>query len=106
MRFYTDENVPLAVTRGLRLRGIDVLTTQEAAMCGTPDEEQLGFAQQQGCVLITQDDDFLRFHAAEMPHSGIVYARQHTPIGTIIQGVMLISQVLETNDMQNHVEFV
>lgn len=75
-------------------------------MCGASDEKQLDFAQRHGCILITQDDDFLRLHAAGKNHAGIVYARQHTTIGTIIQGVVLICQILDPDDMQNHVEFV
>ena len=37
VKFYMDEHVPPAVTRGLRMRGIDVLTTQEARMLGADD---------------------------------------------------------------------
>jgi hypothetical protein len=32
IKFYMDEHVPRAVTDGLRRRGVDVLTTQEADM--------------------------------------------------------------------------
>ncbi len=34
IRLYTDEHVPKAVIRGLRQRGIDVLTVPEADMMG------------------------------------------------------------------------
>jgi len=40
VKFYLDEHVPPAVARGLRLRGIDVQTTQEARMLGANDEAQ------------------------------------------------------------------
>jgi len=106
MRFYTDEHVPLAVVKGLRLRGVDVLTTQEAGMCGASDEEHLRLACQTGRVFITQDDDFLRLHTTGNEHPGIVYAHQRTSIGAIIQGVMLIYQVLDVQEMRNHIEFV
>jgi len=36
---------------------------------------------------------------------GIVYAHQQTPIADMIQGLMLIYQVLDSHDMQDHVEF-
>lgn len=106
LQFYMDENVPLAVEKGLRLRGVNVLTTQETGMRQASDKEQLLFAHRHGRVLITQDDDFLRLHAAGMEHAGIVYAHQQTSIGRIIQGILLIYQVLDTNDMRNHVEFL
>ena len=56
--------------------------------------------------MFTQDDDFLRLHAQGMRHSGIVYAKQRTPIGDIIRGLMLIYHVLSPADMHDHVEFL
>ena len=38
VKFYMDEHVHPAITRGLRLRGIDVLTAQDAHMLGATDE--------------------------------------------------------------------
>ena len=106
IRIYTDEQVPVAVVEGLRRRGIDVLSTQEAGMLGTSDEQQLDLAISQGRVIFTQDDDFLRLHAQGVSHSGIVYTHQQTPIGEIIRGLMLICQILEVEEMRNHVEFL
>ncbi len=51
IRFYTDEHVTYAVIAGLRRRGVDVCTTQEAKMRGKSDEEQLALATAQGRVL-------------------------------------------------------
>ena len=75
VKFYLDEHVNLAVASGLRRRDIDVLTTQEADMLGVSDEEHLILATNQGRVLFTQDDDFLRLHAQNIDHPGIVYVR-------------------------------
>ena len=36
-----DEHIPRAITLGLRLRGIDILTVQEDAFSGKPDPELL-----------------------------------------------------------------
>ena len=105
-KFYMDEHVPTAVATGLRLRGVDVLTTREAGMFGASDEEQLALATSQGRIIFTQDADFLRLHTRGINHSGIAYARQQTPIGEIIRRLMLIYQVLDANEMQNHVEFL
>jgi len=77
IRLYTDEHVPKAVTRGLRERGVDVLTVSEAGMLGASDQGHLAPARQEGRVLFTQDADFLRLHTSGVGHSGIVYARQH-----------------------------
>lgn len=106
IKFYMDEHVPTAVTVGLRRRGVDVLTAQEVDLLGASDEEHLMLAAHEVRVLFTQDADFLRLHAEETTHAGIVYARQQTRIGVIVRGLMLIYQVLEPKDMQNHVEFL
>ncbi|MFN8453831.1 MAG: DUF5615 family PIN-like protein [Anaerolineae bacterium] len=106
IRFYTDEHVPMAIVTGLRRRGVDVLTTQEAKMLGASDVAHLALATDQGRVIFTQDDDFLRLHATGINHSGIVYAHQRTPVGEVIRGLMLIYQVLDITDMERHVEFL
>lgn len=59
IRYYTDEHVAKAVIRGLRRRGVDVLTAPEADMLQAPDGEHLRLAATQGRVVVTQDDDFL-----------------------------------------------
>ena len=71
IKFYMDEHVPTAVTTGLRLRGVDVLTAQESDLLAASDETHLAWASNKGRVLFTQDADFLRLHAAGVPHAGI-----------------------------------
>jgi len=104
--FYTDEHVAKAVIRGLRNRGVDVLTVPDAKMLGGSDEEHLALALREGRVIFTQDDDFLRLAAAGGAHAGIVYAPQHTPTREILRGLMLIFEVLSAEEMQGHIEFL
>lgn len=92
--------------RGLRQRGVDVLTVVEAGMLGASDEEHLKRALNEGRVIFTQDDDFLRLHAAGADHAGIVYAPQQTPIKDILRGLMVIHQVLDAEDMHGQIEFL
>jgi predicted nuclease of predicted toxin-antitoxin system len=80
IRLYADENVDDRIVRGLRQRGVDVMTAVWAGMTGKPDEEQLSYAFQTGSVLLTSDQDFLRLHLQWMregkPHAGIIYYSQ------------------------------
>ena len=101
-----DEHVPEVVTEGLRRRGVDVLTVQEAAIRAADDDQHLELATREGRVVFTQDADFLRLHAAGFPHRGIIYTPQHTSVKLILQGLMLIHDVLTPEDMANHVEFL
>ncbi len=106
IKFYMDEHVPRRVTEGLRRRGIDVLTAQEAGMLEVEDERHLAIALGRGRVIVAQDDDFLHLHATGRQHTGIVYAPQQTAIGAMGRGLMLIYDVLSPEDMASHVEFV
>lgn len=104
--FYTDEHVSKAVINGLRQRGIDVLTTPEAAKIGETDLSHLTFAKNKQRVIFTQDADFLRLHADGLQHSGIVYTSPKSSIGQTIRGLVLIHEVLRPDEMVNHVEFI
>jgi len=106
IKFYTDEHVAKSVIRGLRQRGVDVLTVPEAGLLGASDKQHLKRANAEGRVVFTQDDDFLRLHADNIEHAGMVYAHQQTPIGEIIYGLMLIYQILDADEMLGHVEFL
>lgn len=106
IRFYTDEHVARAVVKGLRERGVDVLTVTEAGLPGAADDAHLARAQRDGRVVVTHDVDFLRLHAAGVGHAGIVYATRELPIGDVIRGLMLIVRVLDAEDMIGHVEFL
>ena len=53
IRYYTDENVAVAVASGLRLRNVGVLMVAcEADRLGYSDE--VAFARDQGRVILTQ----------------------------------------------------
>ena len=106
VRYYTDEHVASAVIRGLRQRGIDVLSVPDAGMISATDESHLAFAFTQGRVIFTQDTDFLRLAASGAVHAGVVYAPQHTSIGDLIRGLLLIYQVLEAEDMIGKIEYL
>jgi predicted nuclease of predicted toxin-antitoxin system len=56
---YMDAHVPRAITLGLRLRTVDVLTAQEDGSETLSDSELLNRATQLNRVLFTFDDDLL-----------------------------------------------
>ncbi|MBK6994983.1 MAG: DUF5615 family PIN-like protein [Lewinellaceae bacterium] len=100
-------SVHSAITAGLRRRGVEVLTCQEADLGRAPDEEILTFAAENDWVVFSQDDDFLKICSLEEPlHKGLVYSHKRNSIGRIIAGLMLIHEILEAEEMENHVEFV
>ncbi len=80
LKLYLDEDVPTELAAQLRLRGIDAITTQEAGMSQTPDEEQLAFAAEHERVLVTYDRDFsgiaTKWFRAGKEHKGIIVSRE------------------------------
>jgi len=106
IKFYLDEHVPAAVARGLRVRGVDVLTVVEARMRGAIDEEHLARATAENRVLFSQDEDFLRLGATVPGHAGVVFAHQQRSVGWIINGLLLIHGVMEPAEMVGRVEYL
>ena len=107
IRFHLDENCHRAVAEGLRRRGFDVTTTPDVALLTATDAEHAAFCKSQGRVLFTQDRDFLRMHAADQQHPGVVYCEKDTrSIGAIIQGLVLIWEIMEPSEMAGRVEYL
>jgi predicted nuclease of predicted toxin-antitoxin system len=58
VRFYFDVHIHSIITKGLRSRGVDVITAQEDDAAELEDEDLLVRATSLGRVLFTQDDVF------------------------------------------------
>jgi hypothetical protein len=107
IKFHLDENCHRAIAEGLRRRGVDVTTTPEAGLLQASDERQIAYALALGRVIFTQDRDFLKLHAASVPHPGIAYSDKDTlGIGEIITMLVLIWELYEPEYMANRVEFI
>jgi predicted nuclease of predicted toxin-antitoxin system len=104
--FYTDEQFPLSVVRALRERGVDILTTQEAHHRGAADEDQLRYAADLGRVFVSHDADFLRLHAGNYPHTGIIYVQQGTQVRIVIEELELIAGVITAREMIGQLLFI
>jgi len=59
LSLYVGVHVPRAITVGLRLRGVDVLTAQEDGLSRAPDDVLLERPTELGRVLFSQDEDLL-----------------------------------------------
>ncbi len=106
IRYYTDEHIPKTVIRGLRQRGVDVLAVFETNMLGASDARHIQKATEEQRIIVTQDTDFLRLATQGTKHAGIVFITYECSVGYMIRGLMLIYQVLEVEEMENHIEFL
>lgn len=107
---YLDENIQISLADALRMRGVDVLTTQEAGNIGLKDEEQLIFARERRRVLLSYNKrDFARIHYEWMKvnksHSGIIVSEQLN-VGTVLKRFMKLYFSLSSEDMINRLEYL
>ena len=106
-----DHHVPFAVTEGLRLRGVDVLTCHEDGTSELDDASLLQRAAELGRVLFTQDADFLvvanDWQESGRGFVGIIYAHQlQLTIGQAVRDLELAAETLEPDDTRNRVEYL
>lgn len=107
IKFHLDEHIKTAIAYELRRQGIDVTTTVEAKLRTASDESQLEYATQEGRVLVTHDDDFLRLSNDNTNHAGIAYCHQESrSVGEIIKTLILIYEVYTVEDMRGRIEYL
>ncbi len=111
LALYMDQHVPRAITTGLRLRDVDVLTAFEDGASDIDDPELLDRASALGRVLFSQDDDLLaeaaRRQAAAIPFNGVIYAHQlRVSIGVCIHDREIIATAGESEDLHQQVLFL
>jgi hypothetical protein len=106
-----DVHVRRAVTIGLRLCGVDILTAQEDDAGEYNDPRLLDRATELGRVLFTQDDDLLREAARRQEIGerfvGVIYGHQlNITVGQCIEDLELIAQATEPSEWTNRVTYL
>jgi hypothetical protein len=106
-----DVNVRQAVTDGLRLRGVEVLTAQEDGSRELEDDALLDRATELGYVLFTQDDDLLREAAQRQERgetfAGVIYAHQlQVTVGQCVRDLEILALAGNPEDFANRVEYL
>ncbi len=111
IQLYMDQHVPRAITIGLRLRGVDVLTAFEDGASQLDDTALLDRADELSRVLFSQDDDLLAEASKRQRlgrhFTGVIYAHQlRISIGQCISDIELIARAAEPLDLADRVEFL
>jgi hypothetical protein len=111
LALYMDQHVPKAISVGLRLREVDVLTAYEDGAAEFSDPQLLDRTQRLQRVLFTQDDDLLREAARRQQDGtsfpGIIYAHQlHVSIGTCVHDLELIAKIGDPADLISQIQFL
>ena len=108
---YMDVHVPAAITRGLILRGVDVMTAQLDGMTRLADPDLLDRATELGRVIFSQDEDLLaeatRRQRSGESFGGVIYVHQlRITIGKAINDLEVLAQVGALAEFAKRVEYL
>jgi len=106
-----DVHVPLPITRGLRRRGVDVLTAQDDNARRLPDAQLLDRATDLGPLLFSEDSDLVaeaaRRQREGLPFATVIFARQlDVSIGRSIADLEALAKAAGPEDAQGQVIFL
>jgi hypothetical protein len=108
---YMDHNVRRAVTTGLRIRDVDVLTAFADGHHTTDDPALLDRAGELGRVLFSQDEDLLeeavRRQRAGVPFRGLIYCHQERlGNGALIDDLELVVKASERWELEDRIVYL
>lgn len=107
IRFYLDENVPVAVAEQLKRRGIEAVTARDLGVLGESDANHLARATRLNYVLCTHDADYIRLAVSGIEHAGIIRGLQHKHgIGDWVRKLTQLHASRTPDYMKNHVEYL
>ncbi len=107
VRFYLDENVPIAVAEQLFRRGIDAVTVRDLGLLGQSDIDHMALANSTGRVLCTHDSDYLDMARAGLSHCGIVFGQQHKHgVGNWVGFLELVYSIYDADEMNGRIEYL
>jgi hypothetical protein len=99
LRFAADENLNNDIVRGLlrRQSNLDIVRVQDVGLSGAEDPAVLEWAAQEGRVLLTHDVSTITKYAyariqAARPMPGVFEISRATPIGRVIEDVLLLAE--------------
>ena len=108
---YMDVHVKQAITRGLRRRGVDVLTAQEDGSAMLDDASLLDRAASLRRLVFTQDDDFLTEANRRQTNGeyfvGVVYIHQRIAVvGQCVSDLETIAFASELEEYAGQVRYL
>ena len=93
MKFYLDEDIPVAIADALRRKKVDVLTTAEAGNAHNPDRAQLDYAAKTRRCIVTRNVA----HFIYLAEQAIQHQRPHA-------GILLVSSRYRGNEIRRITE--
>ena len=110
VRFLADASLHHAIVTGCLRRepAIDFLSARTAKLEGMRDLDVLALAAAQGRILVTHDfrtmpRHFAEFLATGATSSGVFLVKQHTPLASVIEDLVLVWTASTPEDWKNRI---
>jgi predicted nuclease of predicted toxin-antitoxin system len=110
IEIYLDENVHVLIAKIIQSHGFKVITTHDAGRKGASDSEQLQWATEQGCAILTHDRiDFeelaAEYFASGRNHCGIIILADNSP-QEIARRMLIILNDFTADEMKNQIIYI
>jgi hypothetical protein len=110
IRFLADADFNHAIVKGCRRHepAMDFLSANEAKLERVPDPDVLALAAEQDRILVTHDRQTMPLHFGEFltagrSSPGVFLVNQHTPIGEVIDALVLIWAASDADEWKNRI---
>ncbi len=110
IQLYMDEDVSIVLSKLLKARGFDVITSRDANMLGKTDEEQLTYAATCKRVLFTHNRvDFENLYTEYLKigkfHWGIIIANRRDEYSLLNRLLMILNNIT-MEEMRNQIRYI
>ncbi|MGI8688232.1 MAG: DUF5615 family PIN-like protein [Thermomicrobiales bacterium] len=107
IQFHLDENVNPTIADALGRLGINVTMTNDGQLRTRTDTAHWDYAQREFRVIVTHDEDFLRFARQDVRHAGIAYCSpMKRTVGEIIRRLTSLYNEQTPDQMVGRVIFL
>lgn len=113
MRWAADENFNNDIIRGLLRRkpDVDIVRVQDVGLSGADDSTVLEWAADEGRVLLTHDVSTITRYAYERVEAsksmpGVFEVPRGTPMGVIIEDLLLLTECSLENEWEGQVRYL
>ena len=112
-RFLADENFNNQIVRGVFRQNpdIDIVRVQDVGLSGVDDPTVLGWAAQEGQIVLTHDVATMTTFAyqrikAGLPMPGLFEVSRRLPVGVAIEEIILIAECSLKGEWEGQVRFL
>ncbi len=110
IEIYLDENVHVLIAKIIQSHGFKAVTTQDVGRKGTSDPDQLEYATENGCAILTHnrvdfEDLAAEYFALGKEHCGIVILADNSP-QEISRRLLDILNKFTADEMINQIVYI